>query len=500
VPFENLTLPKLKTPVSPTDLAQLIAGAQVALAKRLAQEKKILEWGKLLFPDKFPLPFCHELHNYFVEIRDVELSDTEAPRSHAKTTIKCFLIPIFTALEEPEKYRHYLNVQATGSKAMEINRSIKHEIETNPLIFAIYGNLIGARWTDQQFVIAHHGPSGRIMHEVAFTSVGAGQSIRGINYRNIRPDYIVVDDLYDEEDINNPDSTLKKNDWFWGSLYPARSRSRKCSFHVQGTAINDEDILEKLKKMTGCISRTFRAIKETGEILWKELNTRQKLDEERQRMGSVIFEREMQNVRRNDATSIIKKAWMDLYDPEELFKRIKDDPNHFMIRSVKLLIDPSIGKNSENDFTGIALMYETCYSDAQGGSDYWIEKVWNEHLSLDARILKLIHISQGQPKDLTISECRIESISGFQDFTQEVIRRTNLPVHAVEKVPDKITNLENKSHFFENKKVHLNKFMDPVLLDVAIYQLTTNHPKHDDVRDAILLGLDSQSGLWRFVE
>ncbi len=269
---------------------------------------------------------------------------------------------------------------------------------------------------------------------------------------------------------------------------------------MQGTAINDEDILEKLKKMDGCVSRTFKAIKDNGEILWRELNTMQKLDEDRQRMGSIIFEREMQNVRRNDATSIIKKAWLEFYDPVEFYKRLKDEPGHFMLRAVKMLIDPSIGKNSENDFTGIALMFETCYSDAKGGTDYWIEKVWNEHLSLDARILKLIHISQGQPKDLPITECRIESISGFQDFTQEVIRRTNLPVHAVEKVPDKITNLENKSHFFENKKVHLNRFMDPVLLDTLIYQLTTNHPKHDDVRDAVLLGLDSQSGLWGFVE
>ena len=64
---------------------------------------------------------------------------------------------------------------------------------------------------------------------------------------------------------------------------------------------------------------------------------------------------------------------------------------------------------------------------------------------------------------------------------------------------DKIANLENKSHFFENGKVKINKYIDPKLKDMLCYQLTTNFPKHDDLRDAVLLCLDDESGLWNFV-
>lgn len=346
---------KSKKEIEPSEemLVEIAQAARLELARRYAKDKNILAWGKILFPDKFNLPYCKELHEYFVSIRHHSQTSTEAPRNHAKTAIKCFLIPIFQALEEPDAYRHYLNVQATGVKAMSVNTSIKHEIETNPDIYALYGNLIGKRWTDQQFVIQHPHKAGHPTTEVVFTSIGAGQSIRGINYHNIRPDYIIVDDLYDEEDINNPESTLKKNAWFWGSLYPARAKSRENCVHVQGTAINDEDVLDKLKVRKDWTCRTFQAIKTDGSILWPELNSKESLNADRANMGTIIFDRELQNIRRNDATSIIKKKWIKYYEPSDL----KFDGHHFVVATL-LCVDPSVGKHEENDNTGIALIVD----------------------------------------------------------------------------------------------------------------------------------------------
>lgn len=481
-----------QTGYSDDQLREISRAARLQLVRKFAREKRILEWGKALFPEKFSLPFCDELHNHLVSIRREEHTNTEAPRNHSKTTIKCFLIPIFQALNEPDTFRHYLNVQATGTKAMSVNMSIRAEMESNEDLIAIYGNQMGGRWTDGQFVIKNG---------IVFTSIGAGQSIRGLNYRNLRPDYIIVDDLYDEEDINNPDATLKKNQWFWGSLYPSRAKSRICSVHVQGTAINQEDILEKLKKQDRWKSSTFKAIKNYGspvaEPLWPELNTLQSLEKDRQDMGSVIFFRELQNERREETTAIIKRAWLKYYDPVDMPKF----EGNFFCSAVALGVDPSIGKDqTENDFTGIALVLKTQYSDSEGGYDYWIENVWADHLSLNERVLLLQRIQNGRPEKSPVTQAIIESIAGFQDFTQEVIRRTNLPVKEIDQVKDKISTMESKSHFFENGKVHINKHIDPVLLDQLVYQLTTNHPRHDDIRDAVLLTLDNnETGRWDWI-
>jgi hypothetical protein len=475
-------------PLTEDTTSDVILLARIEMVKRYAAAKDILGWGKLLFPEKFTLPFCTKLHQHFVDVRSEEYVCDEAPRGHAKTAIKCFLIPIFQALEEPQTFQHYLNVQSTGTKAMSINVSIKEELETNELIYRIYGNQIGRRWTDQQFVTKAG---------VIFTAIGAGQSLRGINYRNTRPDYIIVDDLYDEEDINNPESTLKKNQWFWGSLYYARAKSRRCSIHVQGTAINDEDILEKLKHQDRWKCQTFQAIENyetpAAQVLWPELNSLSELEKDKADSGSVIFMREMQNVRRDDATSIIKKKYLDYYEPLELHEKLRVGSEVSLI-GITLGVDPSIGKDkTETDFTGVALILKTRYTDSEA-TEYYIENVWNEKLSLNERILLLLKIRDQQPSNRSITDVRIESISGFQDFTAEVIRRTSLPVTEVDKVPDKITNRENKSKFFENKRVHINKNIDPILMDVLVYQLTHNYPKHDDVCDAVLLGLTDDPG------
>ena len=471
--------------------------ARLEWAEECAKQKDVLGWGAALFPDKFTLEFCPDFHGYLVQIRRELLTGTEGPRNHAKTNIDCFLIPIFQGLVEPEDFRHYLNVQSTGKKSDAINISIRHEIEGNDLLKEIYGDQIGkGKWTDSEFVLKNG---------VCFSAIGAGQSIRGIQSDNKRPDFINVDDLFDREHINNLEATQKMCEWFWGDLYPARDKAWPACVHVTGTAINNYDLLEKMKKMKDVVFKSFKAMDEKSDwVLWPELNSREQLERDRINMGSLIFAREMQNERRDETTAIIKRSWLYPtdgspdweYDPSEL-KFGKD----LILISVLLLCDPSIGEKVQNDYTGCGIIYQARYADAkEGDGDHWfIHAVYNEHLSLDKRIKLLQNIATEQPSERKVTQCRIESIAGFKDFTEEVRRRTNLPVKEIDHVKDKISNLENKSHFFENRKIKLNRLIDPKLKDQLVYQLTTNYPQHDDLRDMTLLALDANPGSWSFV-
>lgn len=120
-------------------------------------------------------------------------------------------------------------------------------------------------------------------------------------------------------------------------------------------------------------------------------------------------------------------------------------------------------------------------------------------LSLDKRIQLLLSITGSQPIERKITEVRIEAISGFKDFARETERRTSLPVKLIEFVKDKISTLESKSTHFENHRIFLNKNIAPHLKDEFVNQLTNNHPSHDDLRDACLLGLDETPGNMRSV-
>lgn len=458
------------------ELLELNRQFRIAMARKAAEEKDILTWGRCLFPEKFPLAFCDPLHQYLVDIRHLQFTSTKAPRYHSKTTIKGFLIPIFQAIYESNDYLHYLHVQATDTKANAVNRSIRYEFEENLELRELVGDLRGSRWTDEQFVLSNG---------VCFTAVGAGQSIRGINYRNRRPDYLMPDDLYDEKDIHNPDATEKKNEWFWSTLYPARAKWKRHSIQMIGTATNEMDLLHRLEKLPYVKSRTFRAITNWGkkEVLWPAANSFDSLMRDKDAMTSAIFMREMQNESSDDAVSIVKRKWIQEYDPRTLVPR-----GNFEYVSCVLGCDPSIGAKEENDFTAIVLMYVFRYTDGQGFF-YFIEKMWNEHLSLDQRVLLLQKIQDHQPTDRKIGMAHIEGIGGFKDFVAETRRRTTLPVREVDKVPDKLANLENKAWFFETGKISISKEIDQRLRDEWAYQMCTNHPKFDDLRDATLLPL-----------
>jgi len=457
----------------------IIFQARVELIKRYAQNGDILNWGKILFPQKFSLPFCGELHNYFISIKDSPFTNTEAPRYHAKTIIKCFLIPLYTALETPEKYQHYLNVQSTSTKATAVNIAIKDELENNELLKYIYGDQTTQdKWTEKQFVLKNG---------VIFTAIGSGESMRGIQYKNKRPDYIICDDLYNEDDINNIRATQKVNSWFWGSLYPARARAKNCCIHIQGTAINKADLLEELKKKDRWQSRTFKAVKDfkRKKVLWPELNSFEDLMADKEDMGSVIFFREMQNERRDEESSIIKESWLKFYDGQDW---VKPEGERFVAKI--LGVDPSIGEKETDDYTGLATVYKTKVIDGSA-YNYYIHGIEAEHLSLDQRVRKIERMHNRE----NYTEARIEAIAGFKDFAAEVRRRVNINVKTIPHVKDKITNLENKSSTFENGRVYINKRIPQKQRNELIEQLTNNYPVNDDMRDAVLLTIDKSSSI-----
>ncbi len=470
----------LEAPIDPLE-------KRVASARAAAKKKDILAWGKAVMPEKFNLPFCKKMHEYFVSIRHEPFTDTEAPRDHAKTTIKCNLIPLFQALEEPKEFDYYLNVQSTEKKGLAVNVSLKLELEQNEVIREIYGDQVGDdKWTDLLFVTRKG---------VAFQALGAGQSIRGTNYRNRRPNYLIVDDLYDEPDINNPDSTKAKNDWFWGTLYPAMAENRPSSVHVQGTAINREDLLVQLKGKKGVKYRSFKSIISDAKkkVLWPELKSYEKRVAQRSLMPSIIFAREYQNARTDGASAIIKSEWLTTweYDPA----LIRFDIKHALQESL-LSIDPSIGEKNTNDPTAYVLV-RIAQRDDGSLPLYYIEGAWNKLMSLQERLNLLREIVDVQAKGRELTRIKVETIAGFKDFGTLVAQNTPVPTTMIDKVPDKITHTQKKSHYFENRRVFLNKNIDPELKREIVYQLTTNYPTHDDLRDAILHAFDDESTSWK---
>jgi len=432
--------------------------------------KDILAWGKYYLAHKFGEPFCQEMHGYLVKIRDEARTATLGPRNHAKTTLRCVLIPIYQALEEPWKYLYYLNIQNTTEKAISLNLSIRHEFETNEKIIRDYGDLTSNEfWTQKKFVLSNG---------IVFHCAGAGESIRGINHKNIRPDCILIDDPYDDEDINQINRIIKKNDWYKRTVLGLLAKHKNHCVHVQGTAINEADMMHEMSKVKGVKFRRFQAItsEKNKTTLWHESKTfsYKELLKTKSEMGSIIFAREYQNECRDDLTSIIKESHVQRYD---------EIPNDERVTITVGGCDPSIGGTDKSDFTGIAIVQIT------KKGNYYIKELYNRRISLEKRCMLLAELY----KIHKLEFFRIEAIAAFADFSDYLTRNSGVPVVKVACVRDKISRLEVQSCKFENGKVFFKNTIPNDIFQEAKYQLINNKPNHDDIRDAIVLALEHKT-------
>lgn len=426
-----------------------------------------MKWGQYYFPDKFTQSFCYELHNYLVKIRQETRTNTLAPRGYAKTTIKCFLIPIYQALNEPEKFRHYLNIQSTTSKAIAINLAIREEIETNELLRRDYGDLVGdEKWTEKQYVLKNG---------VVFTAIGAGESVRGINYRNTRPDYIVGDDLYDEDDIYSLERVRKKNRWFWSSIYKALSKDKHACIHLQGTAIHREDLMHTLPKDIW-VSNKFQAVKDVDkkQVLWPEVETFDKLMEDKKMMGSIIFAREMMNDLHDDENAIVKSDNICYY---KVLPEVKD-----YIWSW----DTAIEEGSQSDFT-VGTLWAECHD------GYYLVDMFRKQIAFP----ELQRVIKEKFSMMPARAALVEKKASGHQIVQVFKDNTTIPIIPMIQGKNmgkkKSERLILCSGLFESLKV---KFPEgkPWVVDIVDELINFPHASHDDIVDSITQYLSYKMG------
>jgi len=448
-----------------------------------ARAADVLAWGAYYFPHIFSIPYCDELHGYFVDIMREPFTSTLAPRGHGKTMIKCFLIPLYLALNCPSEFNHYLNIQSTSTKAKAINIAIRTELEANEKLLADYGDVMDSqKWTERQFVLKNG---------VVFTAIGSGESVRGINYRGQRPDYLIGDDLYDDDCIENPEAVRKINRWWKSSISYCVAIGKTSCIHLQGTAISREDLLHEKQKSERWKYAKFQAVKswDEGLVLWPEHRSIEDLVADKADDGSIIFNREKQNEVRDDATSIIKLADIQFYDGRqfptktEAEKILKMDALSELPEYViwnRGAVDPAEKTKEINDFTARCATIKTSLG------NYYVYDIANDKLSFNANKLAI----ENWGKRLRLNELMIETNKG-QALFDELKRTTDLPIRGKHETKDKITRKLAQSAKFENHKVFISMLIPDALRLETIEQLTLNAPPHDDISDAVINTLES---------
>lgn len=388
------------------------------------------------------------------------------PRGHAKSTHFDVFMPLWLMLQPKRLINFMVVVGKSEDAANRLLGDIQAELEYNQRIIVDFGvqKALGV-WTEGEFKTA----SG-----VKFLAVGRGQSPRGLRDRESRPDYIVIDDLDDDELCRNEKRVRELTDWVKEALFGALDVGRG-RFIMVGNLISKNSVLANIAKTPGVFVSEIKAVDGNGSPTWKEKWTKEEADEYRLFVGFRAWEKEMMHNPIVDGT-IFRAEWIR-------YKRLPD------LRKYDALVcytDPSFKSTTSND-------YKACRLWGKIGTELHLIDCFVRQATVSEMVRWLYELYE-RTRDKVAIQFYMEA-----NFMQDVIldefategdaRGYQLPIMPDKrKKPDKIQRIEAVSPLWERGFVWYNEALkDNPDMQVGIEQtlaLERGSRVHDDAPDA----------------
>jgi phage terminase large subunit-like protein len=313
-----------------------------ATLKRLFEED-IEEFGKFFFPHHLSLA-TPQFHREIYEVFESDLTriGIGAPRGHAKSTITDL---VYVAWEIVHKRRKFiLQVSDTYSQAVMFLEALKSEFEGNELLRAYYGNLATEKWSEGEIIV----------NGIMVKALGAGMKVRGLKYKESRPDLIVVDDLENDELVESIERRDKLERWVNGALIPSMGKGGRIVFI--GTILHYDSLLAKIldkERYIEFYKKTYRAITD-DKALWPEHLNMEELEKIKQdyiaKGQGYLFYQEYQNDPVSGENRKFKLEKIKYYDASTEMGLQGKLINHY------IAIDRAYSLDKVADFTGIVVI------------------------------------------------------------------------------------------------------------------------------------------------
>ena len=392
-------------------------------------------------------------------------------RGHAKSTHMDIFVPLWL---KAHQYigRRLINVMVLVGKSADNAKTllsdIQAELESNQRYIADFGQQVNlGSWEEGQFVTTDG---------TAFFSLGRGQSPRGLRYREHRPDYIVIDDLDDDEITLNKERIQRLTAWvreaLFGSLDGGRGR-----FIMVGNLIARNSVLHNIASIPGVHVSQVNILDARGEVSWRAKWTREEVKALQDFMGYRAFEKELMNNPILEG-SVFRAEWI----------RYKKLPALSGYEDMVLYIDPSWKSTKKNDYKAAKLWGATKTGELHGIRPFLRQCSVAEMVRW---VYDTYEWVTGQGATLRIyMEASFMQDTLLDEFTTEgYVRGYQLPITGDKRAkPNKFARIEAVSPLWERGKVYYNLALkdDPDML-ISIEQtlsLEAGMSGHDDGPDA----------------
>lgn len=388
-------------------------------------------------------------------------------RGAAKSTHLDIFIPLWLKCQEVKQINVMVLVGKSEDNANTLLADIQAELQFNQRYIHDFGQQYNSgSWEVGEFITKDG---------TAFFARGRGQSPRGLRHRSHRPDYIVIDDLDDDELCQNPARVTRLTNWVKEALFGALDGGRG-RFIMVGNLIAKNSVLANIAATDGVHVSQVNIWDKNGNVSWAAKWTPDEVKAIECFQGYRSFQKEYMN---NPITegAVFRHDWIKWGKLPDL-KKFED---------LVLYIDPSFKGTTRNDYKAAKLWGKI-------GSQLWHIKAFVRQCSVAEMVRWLYDLYEwSQQQNIAIKwymEANFMQDTILDEFRREGdLRGYQLPISGDRrKKPDKIQRVEAISPLWERGFVtyNENEKNDPDMLAGIDQTLAFEKGMrgHDDAPDA----------------
>lgn len=400
----------------------------------------------------------------------------EWSRGHAKSSHISLMIPLWLRIQDANATRFMVLVSKSQDAAVALLTDLQAELETNPWLRSDFGEQVkSGSWAEGEFITTDG---------CKFKALGRGQSPRGLKNRGRRPDYIVIDDIDDDEIANNPARVTKALDWCLSALYGAMQGGRG-RFIMVGNRISKTGILARYaeSRPRRLYHTVVNMLDAKGQPSWRENYTLAEVNDIKADIGERRFQKEYMNNPINEGTVFLQKHIR--------YGRMLDLKQY---RTLICYTDPSFKDSNTADYKATMLLGKVPGGGREEAGEYHLLRAYagqesvaqmvRWHYEIDAWI-------SGRVPVLYFMESNF-----IQDLLLDEFRKTgNACGHHIairgdgRKKPDKFARIEGMQPLFERRLIVFNEAeKDSPGMRLLVEQLLMfekGSKSHDDAPDAL---------------
>lgn len=295
-------------------------------------------------------PFHYKLSHILLE--STKHFVIEMFRESAKSTYVLKAFPILSLAHPKEETRYITIIKQNVTLAQAKLKEIVDEYITNEVLNI---NLIKVVKNSADAFEAIVRAKGKKNIRVRLEAYGKGSSIRGLTWKNIRPQIIIIDDPQDLEDAQS-DVTLEK-DWSW-FLSDVLFLSKTGRVFLIGNNLGKKCIVERVMDEPTLEFERLKipALDEQGNSTWPEQFSTEFLMKQKAQFTALgkldIWYRERMCQAISPETQKFKQEYFKFFEESNL-------PETF---DIDITIDPAISKKKEACNTSIIAVAKNMYS------------------------------------------------------------------------------------------------------------------------------------------